>query len=94
MIKIKQVDDESRGKFIIYEDNKIAGEMTYSWAGDDKFIIDHTGVKEAFGGKGYGKQLVMRAVEFAREQKVKILPLCPFAKKVFDRNEDIQDVRF
>lgn len=36
----------------------------------------------------------MKSVAFAREQGVKILPLCPFAKAVFDKNEEIADVRF
>lgn len=49
---------------------------------------------EAFGGKGYGKQLVMKAVEFARKQEVKIIPLCPFAAKVFARDLEIGDVKF
>lgn len=94
MINIKQEDNKSKGRFVIYEDDIFAGEMTYTWAGDNKFIIDHTGIEEAFGGKGFGKQLVMKAVEFAKEHDVKILPLCPFAKNVFDKNKDIQDVRF
>lgn len=94
MINIKQEDNKSKGRFVIYEDDIFAGEMTYTWAGDNKFIIDHTYIEVAFGGRGFGKKLVMKAVEFAREPEVKILPLCPFAKNVFDKNKDIQDVRF
>ena len=30
----------------------------------------------------------------ARKQELKIIPLCPFAKKVFDRDTELQDVRF
>ncbi|WP_246131531.1 GNAT family N-acetyltransferase [Aquimarina intermedia] len=55
--------------------------MTYTWAGKSKFIINHTGVEEQFSGKGFGKKLVMKSVEFARNNDLKILPLCPFAKK-------------
>ena len=68
--------------------------MTYVWSGEDKIIIDHTGVSEKLGGKGIGKQLVHKAVEMARENQIKILPLCPFAKKVFDKTEDYKDVLF
>lgn len=94
MTKIEREDNGKKGRFIIYENDEEAGEMTYTWAGENKFIIDHTGVEERFGGKGYGKQLVMKAIEFAREKKVKILPLCPYAKKVFDSNDSLNDVRF
>ncbi|HLT65455.1 MAG TPA: GNAT family N-acetyltransferase [Flavobacterium sp.] len=80
--------------FIAESDGKKAGEMTYSQAGNDKIIIDHTDVNPEFKGQGVGKLMVMTAVEFARENSIKILPLCPFAKAVFDKNEDIQDVLF
>ena len=80
--------------FIAESDGKKVGEMTYSQAGNDKIIIDHTDVNPEFKGQGVGKLMVMSAVEFARENSIKILPLCPFAKAVFDKNEDIQDVLF
>ncbi|MET0943837.1 MAG: GNAT family N-acetyltransferase, partial [Flavobacterium sp.] len=76
------------------EDGKEAGKMTYTWAGDSKFIIDHTEVNEGFNGKGVGKKLLMKAVEYARNNNLKIIPLCPFAKSVFDKTEDIRDVLF
>ena len=94
MIEIKQEDDGEDGQFTLFDEEKIAGEMTYSWAGEDKFIIDHTGIREEYGQKGYGKKLVYEAVEFARNKGVKILPLCPFARALFDKDNSIADVRF
>ncbi len=43
-------------------------------------------------GKGFGKKMVTKAVEFAREKGIKILPLCPFAKSVFDKTPEFRDV--
>lgn len=93
MIKIDREDNGRKGRFVIYENGDFAGEMTYVWAGESKFIIDHTGIEASFTGKGLGKQLVMKAVEYARNNNLKILPLCPFAKKVFDKYKEIEDVR-
>lgn len=93
-MQIVQENDTKKGSFKILENDIIAGEMTYTWAGTDKFIIDHTEVNPAFEGNGIGKKLVMQAVEYARENNLKILPLCPFAKLVFERTKDIQDVMF
>lgn len=93
-MEITQQNEEKRGIFKAIEDGKEAGEMTYTWAGPTKFIIDHTDVNPEFKGKNIGKQLVMKAIDYARENKLKIMPLCPFAKSVFDRNEDIRDVLF
>lgn len=93
-MEIKQTNEEKNGVFTASENESKAGEMTYTWAGKDKFIIDHTNVDSAFNGKGVGKKLVLEAVNFARENKLKILPLCPFAKSVFDKNPDLHDVLF
>ena len=89
---IQQTDNGKNGKFFIEKDGKQVAEMTYVWAGDSKFIIDHTAVDESLKGLGVGKQLVRKAVEFARSKQIKILPLCPFAKSVFDRVKEYNDV--
>ncbi|MNK37705.1 hypothetical protein D3C87_562810 [compost metagenome] len=93
-MEIIQENDERRGFFKAMEDGKEAGLMTYTWAGSTKFIIDHTEVNPDFKGKGVGLQLVMKAVEYARANNLKIMPLCPFAKSVFDKKPEIGDVLF
>ena len=93
-MEIQQINDTRKGYFEAVEDGKEAGKMTYTWAGDSKFIIDHTEVSPDFNGKGVGKKLVMATVEYARTNNVKIIPLCPFAKSVFDKVEEIRDVLF
>lgn len=94
MITFKQEQDERRGKFIILENDIPAGEMTYVWAGTDKFIIDHTEAYEDFSGKGYAKQLVMKGIDYAKEKGVKIIPLCPYAKKVMEKDESLREIIF
>lgn len=93
-IEVTQVGSGAKGAFEAFEGDTKAGEMTYTWAGEDKIIIDHTDVDPDFGGKGVGKAMVLAAVEFAREKGIRIMPLCPFAKSVFDKNEDLKDVLF
>lgn len=91
---IEQTNNDNKGFFKAVSDGKEAGLMTYSWAGSDKIIIDHTEVNPDFKGQNVGKNMVMEAVAFARKNHIKILPLCPFAKSVFDKNTDIHDVLF
>lgn len=93
-MEIEQINEDRKGYYKAVEDGKQAGLMTYTWAGDTKFIIDHTEVNADFNGKGVGKKLVMSAVAYARENNLKIIPLCPFAKSVFDKTEEIRDVLF
>lgn len=92
MIEVKQFDRESKGFFKATEDEKEAGRMTYSWVNNDRIIIDHTEVNPEFRGKSVGNLMVQAAVDFARKAGIKIIPLCPFAKSVFDKNPDYKDV--
>ncbi len=91
-MEIQQINDTKKGYFEAVEEGKEAGKMTYTWAGDSQFIIDHTEVSPEFNGKGVGKKMLMGAVDYARKNNVKIIPLCPFAKSVFDKVEEIRDV--
>ncbi|MEN7547615.1 GNAT family N-acetyltransferase [Rapidithrix thailandica] len=91
---IEHVQEGTKGYFKAIRQNTEAGRLTYTWAGEDKFIIDHTEVYPEFSKLGIGKQLVTEAVKFARDKHVKIIPLCPFAHKVFGKTEEIQDVLF
>lgn len=92
MIEVKQNNDEKHGSFEAFIDGSSAGMMTYTWAGEERFIIDHTEVEEAYNGKGVGKEMLLAAVDFARKNGKKIIPLCPFAKASFQKSEELQDV--
>jgi len=91
-MEVKQKNNSEKGMFYIEQDGKIAAEMTYVWVGTGKIIIDHTEVNEILKGQGAGKQMVSKVVEFARENALKIVPLCPFAKSVFDKTPEYGDV--
>jgi predicted GNAT family acetyltransferase len=77
---------------VIDRDGKRLAEMTYTMAGD-KMIIDHTEVDDALRGTGAGRRLVESAVVWARAEHKTILPLCPFARSVFDKTPEYADVR-
>jgi predicted GNAT family acetyltransferase len=91
-MNIDHIEQGSKGAFLIKENNQRLAEITYSKAGDQLIIIDHTEVSDALRGTGAGKKLVHAAVDFARAHHIKILPLCPFAKSVFDRTPEFSDV--
>ena len=78
--------------FFVELDGEIAAEMVYSMPSEDKMIIEHTEVDDVLRGKDVGYELVHAGVEYARQRGLKIIPLCPFAKKVFDKKPDWRDV--
>lgn len=82
----------SKGIFFVGNDGAFLAEMVYTKPSADKIIIEHTEVDESLAGKGIGKQLVATAVEYARNHQLKIIPLCSFAKAIFDKEEDFNDV--
>ncbi|CAM3468716.1 GNAT family N-acetyltransferase [Sphingobacterium prati] len=86
--------NEKHGSFEVMDQEKSVAQMTYTWAGPTKFIIDHTEVSENYTGKGLGRQMLMAAVAFARKEHLKILPLCPYAKSVFNKEAELADVLF
>jgi predicted GNAT family acetyltransferase len=86
-----EINDKNGFFYIDIEGNQEA-KMTFVFAGDDKIIIDHTEVNPGNEGKGFGKKMVTKAVEWARKNNIKIVPLCPFAKSVFDKVPEFRDV--
>jgi uncharacterized protein len=91
-MEIQQKDDGKKGMFYVEQNRQILAQMTYVWAGDAKIVIEHTEVDDSLGGKGIGKLMVEKAVQFAREKGIKIIPRCTFAKSVFDKTEGFKDV--
>ncbi|NNV54575.1 GNAT family N-acetyltransferase [Limnovirga soli] len=81
-----------KGMFYVGTADEPLAAMTYTMPAENKLIIDHTEVSDALRGKNVGYQLVKAAVDFARIQGIKILPLCPFAKSVFDKKSEFADV--
>lgn len=92
MIEIKQIQSGTKGFFGAFDGNKEAGRMSYTFAGKSTIIIDHTEVNNEYRGQNIGKRILMEVINYVRENKIKIIPLCPFAKSVFDRIEEIRDV--
>ncbi|WP_291291908.1 GNAT family N-acetyltransferase [Enterococcus sp.] len=83
---------EEKNRFVLLDDEKEIGEMTWSDAGATRMIIDHTFVDPAYRGQGLAEKLVAKGVEKARAEKKTIIPLCPFAKKEFEGKPEYGDV--
>lgn len=91
-MNIQHEFDGQKGSFFIQEGAKRFAEMVYVMAGPQKMIIEHTEVDESLKGQGIGAKLLEELVDFVRKEKIKVIPLCPFAKATFKKRTDLQDV--
>lgn len=91
-ITITQEDDGTRGGFVAERGGRTLGEMAYSRPQPDLMIIEHTEVAGEARGMGVGRLLVDAAVAWARREPARIMPLCPYARSVFEKDASIRDV--
>ena len=91
-MEVLQEDNGKKGEFYVEVNGSRDALMTYTWAGEDKIIIDHTEVGDSLRGQGVGYKLVEVSVNFMRAKGIKVIPLCPFAKSVFDKKAEYNDV--
>ena len=92
MMEIQREEHGKRGAFFIDEGGEWIAEMTYVKSGESEITIDHTEVDKKLQGENIGEDLVSAAVEYARENGLKIKAACSYANKVLKANADFQDV--
>ncbi|SKB41888.1 GNAT family N-acetyltransferase [Daejeonella lutea] len=91
-MEINHLENAHKGSFYVEENGALIAEMTYSLAGPGKMIIDHTSVSDQLRGQGVGNLLLDAAVSYSRDKSFKIIPLCPFARSVFNKMPAYDDV--
>lgn len=69
------------------------GEITFVRVGSDKLIIDYTSVVPEFRHRNVGLALVRSVADMARAQHRHVITLCPFARAMFNRFPEFDDIR-
>ena len=88
---IKNEERHNAGSFYLDDNGQRKGEMRYLVKGAEMNIY-HTEVSLELSGQNWGFKLVEAGVKYARENELKILPTCAFARSVFLRTADFRDV--
>jgi len=91
-MELKHDKHEGSGVFYLEENKERVALLSYVFSDAATLIIEHTIVNSGNEGKGLGKQLVDAAVNLARENNYKIVPLCSYAKKVIEKSDGHKDV--
>ena len=75
------------------EDNDIA-RITFYYKEPKVIVIDHTFVSVELRGQAIAGRLLNKVIEFAKENDLKIIPLCSYAVKKMTRNDEYADILF
>lgn len=73
--------------------NQVVGEITFVRMGGNKVVIDYTSVVPEFRNRQIGLTLVRTVANMARANHHYIIALCPFARSMFNRYPEFDDVR-
>lgn len=91
--EIQQKESEGKGMFYIQKDGDIIAELTYSIQDSGIITLDHTETDPQMTGRGLASKLVSHSVEYARQNQLKVDPLCEYAAKQFERHQEYRDVQ-
>ncbi|CDZ75362.1 putative uncharacterized protein [Peptoniphilus sp. ING2-D1G] len=88
---INIVYEENKDRAAAYDGDKLVGQCTYSKS-DNNWIVEHTLVDPEYGGQGIAAMLVKEVVDRAREKGVKIVPVCSYVQREFEKKEEYKDL--
>jgi predicted GNAT family acetyltransferase len=80
-----KLNEKGEGGFYIMDGDEQLGEMAISVSGNDLSVY-HTEVAAKAEGKGLAKKLLESMVNYARNNKLKVIPYCPFVLAQFKRH--------
>lgn len=84
-------DDNGEGRYTILVDGLAAGELDFRMIEGRRALI-HTGVRDRYEGQGLAAQLARRALDDARADGLRIVPLCAYVAGYLEKHPDDQDL--
>ncbi|HEX2576010.1 MAG TPA: GNAT family N-acetyltransferase [Aquihabitans sp.] len=87
----RSTDDHGEGRYTILVDGQPAGELDYRTI-EGRRAPTHTGVRDRYEGQGLAAQLVRRALDDARAEDQRIVPLCPYVASYLEKHPDDEDL--
>lgn len=82
------INQEDTRFVLLNDEGQEIGEMTFKPLGEDRVAIDHTFVDPTYRGQNLAAKLLQAGVNRARQEHKKIVPVCPYVKRVFEAAPD------
>lgn len=81
------VNNVAARQFEIHHPDGVA-KLVYRYDPDGRLALVHTEVPPSLGGRGIGGLLAKTALEFARNEHLRVIPECPFVKAYLARHPE------
>jgi predicted GNAT family acetyltransferase len=82
----KVIHEKDNERFVIYSDgNEVYVEYTI---GENEINLHHTFTHPALRGKGLAAHVVRAALEFAKENNLKVNPTCSYVQAFIAKNDE------
>ncbi|GAB3720066.1 GNAT family N-acetyltransferase [Nocardiopsis nanhaiensis] len=86
------VDVPERSRYEVSADGRVVGFSAYHLVAEGVLALPHVEVEPEFEGKGVASALMRESLDQVREQGLRIMPICPFARAFLERNPDYADL--
>lgn len=85
-VTVTREEGSDAREFVLQVDGERLGSLDFARPEAGVLRIDYVEVAPELRGTGLGRQLVEAAVEWAREENMKIVPICGYARAVIARD--------
>jgi uncharacterized protein len=82
-----KLDQTGKGAFVIEEAGERLAEMVIGISGNN-LTVYHTEVSDQLKGQGIASKMLSVMVNYARENRLKVIALCPYVNSQFKRHAD------
>ena len=82
-----KLNEHGKGSFFVKDSDEVLAEMELSVL-NGNLIVYHTQVSEKLRGLGIATKLLSKMVDYARTNKLKVVPLCPYVLAQFKRHPE------
>lgn len=74
--------EDLRGVFRLFIDEQEIGRIAFRYQKENGISVYQTSVEKEYQGKGYGKKLVQKVLDYAHENELNLTASCWFADKI------------
>ena len=80
------VHEPEESRFAVHAEG-LTAVLEYQRVGE-RVVMPHTAVPGPLEGRGIGSRLARTALEWAREENLRVVPLCPFVRAYIQRHPE------